>query len=236
MERIDKIISSALNISRNDARAFIKRGAVIVNSACVKSIGEKIDEKSSEIFCNGERVVYQKYVYIMMNKPKGIISASQGAGEKTVVDILPAQMKRKNLFPAGRLDKETTGFMLITDDGEFAHNILSPKNHVPKTYIAKLDKPFSNEMIDAFKRGVKLKEDECMPALLEPAGKGYLTARVTIKQGMYHQIKRMFAAFSITVTELERIKIGDLCLDEKLLPGECRYITPDELDMIKKDK
>ncbi len=236
MERIDKIISSALNISRNDARALIKRGAVCVNSVCVKSIGEKVDEISSEIFCNGERVIYQKYVYIMMNKPKGVISASQGAGEQTVVDILPAQMKRKNLFPAGRLDKDTTGFMLITDDGEFAHNILSPKNHVPKTYIAKLDKPFSNDMIDAFKKGVKLKADECMPALLEPVDKNYFTARVTIRQGMYHQIKRMFAAFSITVIELERIKIGDLCLDEKLLPGECRYITPAELDMIKKDK
>lgn len=151
-----------------------------------------------------------------MNKPKGVISASNGKGEKTVVDILPPDMKRKNLFPAGRLDKDTTGFMLITDDGELAHSILSPKNHIPKTYIAKLDKPFNDEIIREFEKGIELKDAKCLGASLEPVDGDYQVGKVIIKQGMYHQIKRMFSHFSINVVELKRIKMGSLDLDENL--------------------
>ena len=172
----------------------------------------------------------------MMNKPKGVISASDGKGDKSVIDILPAEMKRKNLFPAGRLDKDTTGFMLITDDGEFAHSILSPKNHIPKTYIAKLDKPFDETVVKEFESGVKLKDEKCMGAKLEAADGDFCTARVEIKQGMYHQIKRMFARFGLKVVELKRIKMGDLYLDESLKEGECRYISEKELSMISDKK
>lgn len=236
MERIDKIVSVALGISRSDAKALIKKGAVSANSKAVKNIGERFDEETAVITCNGERLSYNKYVYIMMNKPKGVVSASQGEKQKTVVDILPQDMKRKNLFPAGRLDKDTTGFVLITDDGDFAHKILSPKNHIPKTYIARLDKPFDDAVIQAFNDGVTLKDAVCMSAGLAPINGDYTTARVTIKQGMYHQIKRMFASFGLTVTELERVKMGGLCLDENLAQGECRYLSADELDMIKNGK
>lgn len=233
MERIDKIISVASGVSRADARALIKKGLVSVNGAVVKDIGFKADEKNDIICSRGEKLCYSKFVYIMMNKPKGVISASEGGKEKTVVDILPDSMKRKNLFPAGRLDKDTTGFVLITDDGDFAHKILSPKNHIPKTYIAQLDKPFDDTVASAFEQGVALKDDLCMPAKISAVDGDYTKALVIIKQGMYHQIKRMFGKFGITVTGLTRIKMGRLALDETLQPGGCRYITPDELEQIK---
>lgn len=233
MERIDKIISVSLGVSRADARPIIKRGLVSVNGAVVKDIGFKADEVNDVICHKGERIYYSKFVYIMMNKPKGVISASEGGSEKTVVDILPDNMKRKNLFPAGRLDKDTTGFVLITDDGDFAHKILSPKNHIPKTYIATLDKPFDAYVVTAFENGVALKDDLCMPAKISAVNGDCTKALVTIRQGMYHQIKRMFKKFGLTVTELERIQMGALALDQTLKPGECRYIAPNELELVK---
>lgn len=236
MERLDKIVATALQISRKDAISFIKSGRVNENGVALKDTKKKLDENTAELFLDENRIYYYKYVYIMMNKPKGIISASDGKGDKSVIDILPAEMKRKNLFPAGRLDKDTTGFMLITDDGEFAHSILSPKNHIPKTYIAKLDKPFDETIVKEFESGVKLKDEKCMGAKLEAADGDFCTARVEIKQGMYHQIKRMFACFGLKVVELKRIKMGDLYLDESLKDGECRYISEKELSMISDKK
>lgn len=146
MERLDKFLSREMNITRTQAKAVIRSGGVTVNSFPAKTADMKIDPLKDLVSANGTDVSYNKHVYIMMNKPKGVISSSDGhkTGEKTVVDILPPEMKRKNLFPAGRLDKDTTGFVLITDDGEFAHDILSPKNHIPKTYTAVLDKPFNS--------------------------------------------------------------------------------------------
>ena len=236
MERLDKIVATALQISRKDAISLIKSGRVNENGVALKDTKKKLDENTAELFLDVNRIYYYKYVYIMMNKPKGVISASDGKGDKSVIDILPAEMKRKNLFPAGRLDKDTTGFMLITDDGEFAHSILSPKNHIPKTYIAKLDKPFDETVVKEFESGVKLKDEKCMGAKLEAAGGDFCTARVEIKQGMYHQIKRMFARFGLKVVELKRIKMGDLYLDESLKEGECRYISEKELSMISDKK
>ncbi|MCM1115259.1 MAG: rRNA pseudouridine synthase [Clostridium sp.] len=236
MERIDKIIAKAENISRTDARALIKKGLVTIDGKIIRDIGQKADELACEIICNGSRLCYSEFVYIMMNKPKGVISASDGGADTTVVDILPQEMKRKNLFPAGRLDKDTTGFVLITDDGGFAHRILSPKNHIPKTYIAKLDKPFDAHVMEGFKQGVRLNTDICMPAELEAVGGDYTAARVTIRQGMYHQIKRMFSHYGLTVLELERIKMGDLYLDETLESGACRYLTDEELKLVESCK
>ena len=152
MERTDKIVATALQISRKDALTLIKKGRISANGKIIKDAKTKLDENSAELFFDDKRIYYNKYVYIMMNKPKGVISASNSKDEKTVIDILPDDMKRKNLFPAGRLDKDTTGFLLITDDGELAHSILSPKNHIPKTYIAKLDKPFDENIIKEFEK------------------------------------------------------------------------------------
>lgn len=231
MERIDKIISSQLNITRSEARAFIKSKKVLLNGVPVKALNEKADTEKDIVTVDGQEISFKQYVYIMMNKPKGVISSTDGrkTGEKTVVDILPDDMKRRNLFPAGRLDKDTTGFMLITDDGEFAHRILSPKHHIPKTYIAVLDKPFDDTLVKAFENGVEIGDDVCMPAQISAKDGDFHTAVVTIKQGMYHQIKRMFKKFGITVLELKRIKMGSFELDENLAPGQCRYIESDEM-------
>lgn len=235
MERIDKIISTALGLTRSEARDAVRRGRVCVNGKTVKSPAEKADTEKDNITVDNNEIAFEEFVYIMMNKPKGVISSTDGrkTGEKTVVDILPDEMKRKNLFPAGRLDKNTTGFMLITDDGKFAHDILSPKKHISKTYIAQLDKPFNTDVENAFASGVKIGEDICMPARLESVDGEKTVAKVTISQGMYHQIKRMFSAFGISVVELKRIKMGGLELDENLSPGECRYLSREELNKVR---
>lgn len=235
MERIDKIISNELNVARSDAKSLIKSGRVFVNGVCEKSASRRLDEEKDILNVCGKEIKFRKFVYIMMNKPKGVISSTDGrkTNEKTVIDILPDDMKRKNLFPAGRLDKNTTGFVLITDDGEFAHRILSPKNHIPKTYIASLDKPFDEDIIEAFANGVTIGSEECLPAFLEAVNGDYKTARVVINQGMYHQIKRMFKSFGIEVVELKRIKMGKLPLDDKLSDGECRFLDEFELELIK---
>ena len=237
MERIDKVISRELNIGRSEAKTLIKQGRVVLNGLPDKSFNDKLDEEKDILGVDGREIKLRKLVYIMMNKPKGVISSTDGrkTAEKTVIDILPEEMKRKNLFPAGRLDKNTTGFVLITDDGEFAHRILSPKNHVEKEYIANLDKPFDDELIGAFAQGVTIGEDECLPAGLEAVNGDHKTARVTIRQGMYHQIKRMFKKFSIEVLELKRIRMGGLYLDEALAPGECRYLDESEVDSINQN-
>ena len=237
MERIDKIISRELNIGRSEAKALIKQGRAALNGLPVKSFNEKLDEEKDSLSVDGKEIKSRRFVYIMMNKPKGIISSTDGrkTAEKTVIDILPEEMKRKNLFPAGRLDKNTTGFVLITDDGEFAHRILSPKNHVEKEYIAELDKPFDDEMIEAFAKGVTIGEDECLPAELEAVNGDRKIARVIIKQGMYHQIKRMFKKFSIEVIELKRIRMGGLYLDGTLAPGACKYLDENDMKLIKPD-
>lgn len=232
MTRLDKILSRELNITRSEAKALIKRGDCAVNGIVAKSGDQKCAD-SDEITVNGKPISNNEFVYIMLNKPKGVISASEGRDEKTVVDILPDDMKRRGLFPAGRLDKDTTGFALITDDGEFAHDILSPKKHVDKTYIAKLDKPFNDEVISDFKSGMTLNGEDLIEAELEPIDNDFTLAKVVLRQGLYHQVKRMFKKHGITVLELHRTAIGGLKLDETLEFGECRFITKDELDTIR---
>lgn len=236
MERTDKIVATALQISRKDALALIKKGRISANGKIIKDAKTKLDENSAELFFDDKRIYYNKYVYIMMNKPKGVISASNSKDEKTVIDILPDDMKRKNLFPTGRLDKDTTGFLLITDDGELAHSILSPKKHIPKTYIAKLDKPFDENIIKEFEKGIEFKDEKCLPAKLEAVGGDFKVAKVVIKQGMYHQVKRMFSHFKITVLELKRIKMGALCLDENLKEGECKYLAKEDISLLSQNQ
>lgn len=232
MERIDKILARELNITRSEAKKIIAEKRVMINSAVAKA--ESKCSEADEITLDGKVLSNNKFVYIMMNKPKGVISASEGKGEKTVVDILPDNMKRRGLFPAGRLDKNTTGFMLITDDGELAHDILSPKKHIDKTYIATLDKPFTQEVKDDFEAGMKLGDDRLLSAELEAIDGDFTKAKVVLKQGLYHQVKRMFKKYGITVVELDRIKMGNLELDSSLKQGECRYLLPEEIEKLTK--
>lgn len=230
-QRLDKEISKKLNISRSQAKALIKSKAVFINGACAENADLKISG-TDEISVNGKSINKNQFVYIMLNKPEGVISASSSNEEKTVIDLLPQEMRRKGLFPAGRLDKNTTGFALITDDGEFSHKILSPKNHISKTYTAVLDKPFTHEVKEDFEKGMLLNGSALLPAKLCELDGDFTRAEIIISQGIYHQIKRMFKKHGITVLKLKRTKIGALCLDKSLKERECRYITSDELNLI----
>lgn len=233
-ERIDKIIASQGLASRSEVKAMIKRGEVVLNGAVVKDSGTKACY-SDEILVNGEKLFQTKFTYIMLNKPAGVISATDDKRYKTVVDILPDDLKRKNLFPAGRLDKDTTGFCLVTDDGAFAHNILSPTRHITKTYIAKLASPIDyEEGKKAFEEGVVLKDGTVLLSakltIIEDSDEPVY--KVVIKEGKYHQIKRMFASLGSKVIELKRVAMGGLALDETLKPGESRLITEQELKAV----
>ena len=232
MERLDKLLSHNLNITRSEAKSLIKNKAVCINGKTVTASDIKCDS-GDDISVNGKGINSSKFVYIMLNKPAGVLSASEDKSEKTVIDLLPEDMRRKELFPAGRLDKDTTGFALITDDGAFAHDILSPKKHVEKTYIATLDKPFDAEVKADFEGGMLLGEEKLLPAKLSEVDGDFTKAEVVIRQGIYHQIKRMFKKHGIAVTALKRVKIGGLPLDETLKEGEARYISEKELLLIK---
>ncbi len=232
MTRLDKLIADKLNTTRSEAKLLIKKGEVFVNSNAIFSPDFKCSE-ADEITVSGKKLSADKFVYIMMNKPKGFVCASEDRDEKTVVELLPDDMKIKNLFPAGRLDKDTTGFVLITNDGEFAHSILCPKKHVEKTYLALLDKPVECSVIKDFESGMELGKEKLMPAKLSTENEEKTLAKIVIRQGIYHQIKRMFKKHGLEVLELKRIKIGNLPLDKNLKEGESRYITQDELKLIK---
>ncbi len=231
MTRLDKILSTQLNISRTDAKQMIKKGRVRVNGIPAKSGDVKVAD-ADIVAVDGNEISYSRFVYIMMNKPKGVISASDGKGEKTVVDLVPSDMQRRGLFPAGRLDKDTTGFVLLTDDGEFAHSILAPSRHIDKTYVVTLDKPVTPEAVADFRSGMELNGERLMQADAEIISEDATVCRVVLRQGLYHQIKRMFKKHGLTVLELKRVKMGNLPLDDSLLPGECRYLSQKELDLI----
>lgn len=228
--RIDKLLSDNLNLSRKQVKSIIAQGRVKVDGAVVLK-GEEKAEEQSVITLDGKEVSVSRFVYIMLNKPKGVVSAGNDRKDVTVVDILPDELKRKNLFPAGRLDKDTVGFVLLTDDGDFAHRILSSKNHVEKTYIARIEKDLSDDDIKRFEEGISFDEEtQYLGAKCRMVGDR--TAEVKIVEGKYHQIKRMFLAVGNKVLELKRTSIGGLELDGSLREGEARRITPEELDMI----
>lgn len=231
MTRLDKILSTQLNISRTDAKQMIKKGRVSVNGIPAKSGDVKVAD-ADIVAVDGNEISYSRFVYIMMNKPKGVISASEGKGEKTVVDLVPSDMQRRGLFPAGRLDKDTTGFVLLTDDGEFAHSILAPSRHIDKTYVVTLDKPVTPKAVADFRSGMELNGEKLLQADAEIISEDATVCRVVLRQGLYHQIKRMFKKHGLTVLELKRVKMGNLPLDDSLLPGECRYLSQKELDLI----
>ena len=231
MTRLDKILSTQLNISRTDAKQMIKKGRVSINGIPAKSGDVKVAD-ADIVAVDGNEISYSRFVYIMMNKPKGVISASDGKGEKTVVDLVPSDMQRRGLFPAGRLDKDTTGFVLLTDDGEFAHSILSPSRHIDKTYVVTLDKPVTPEVVQDFRSGMELNGERLLQADVGIISEDATVCRVVLRQGLYHQIKRMFKKHGLTVVELKRVKMGNLPLDDSLLPGECRYLSQNELDLI----
>lgn len=235
MERLDKIIASQGKYSRSEVKRLVKAGLVRVNGNIVKSSDIKCDVSTDEITVDGVSLNYKKHIYIMLNKPKGVISATEDASQKTVIDLVPSELKRAGLFPAGRLDGDTTGFVLITDDGDFAHRILSPKNHIMKTYHATLKKTLTDEDIVAFKKGLTLGDGtKCLEAYVRMLPDRENVAEVIICEGKYHQVKRMFASLGNRVLELKRVKMGELDLDESLAEGECRELTDSELERVQR--
>lgn len=232
-ERIDKWIASTTTLSRKEVKALLRQKRVTVNGVTVTDGGFQTDVEQDAVAVDGVPFSIKPHIYIMLNKPTGIVSASRSQKDKTVVDLVPPQLQRNGLFPAGRLDKDTTGFVLITDDGDFAHRILSPKNHIQKTYIAHLEKPISPTEIAILKQGVVLRDGtQLLPASVDVIGEDMQTVQIRICEGKYHQIKRMLAAVGNRVTALRRTHMGALPLDTALPPGACREITPEELNKI----
>lgn len=228
-QRLDKFISNQLILSRSVVRTGIHRGQAVVNGMVVRDIAFAVDAQHDEIIYNGEKVGFKEYVYILMNKPKGVLSAATDKSRQTVVDLVPEHIKRQSLAPVGRLDKDTTGLLLITDDGVFAHNCISPKKAISKSYIATLDGDINDDMIKKFKEGVVLADGTCCrPAILERVSQNI--ARIIITEGKYHQIKRMFGTVGLGVNDLHREAIGGLHLPDDLKSGECIEMTKQELE------
>lgn len=226
MERLDKIISSQRADGRKEVQKLIKSGAVLVNGKICKKLDTKVDPEKDEIVVDGQALNYSKYIYIMMNKPAGVVSATEDRQFKTVIDIIPEDMKRKGLFPVGRLDRDTEGLLLITDDGDFAHSITSPKKHVDKKYVAKLDGEITEDTVKAFSDGIEFSDGtKCRSAVLECDENDKKTGIVTICEGKYHQVKKMFLCCGLKVVHLQRISIGGLHLDSNLHIGECKLLT-----------
>lgn len=230
LQRIDKILSSQNIASRSEIKDMIKAGRILADGKTVKRPEKKFDPEISEFIIDGEKLTFRKFLYIMMNKPQGVLSASSDRNAQTVIDLLPPELYRKDLFPAGRLDKNTEGFILITNDGELAHKMLSPKSHVYKLYEAEVDRPLDEKDVKAFADGIKCGDIQFMPAGMKIIGEN--RALVEICEGKFHQVKKMFHALGTEVTALKRLRIGGVFLDEKLTPGECRELTKNEINDI----
>jgi 16S rRNA pseudouridine516 synthase len=235
LERLDKILSNLGYGSRKEIKALVKAGAVIVDEKVVKDNGMQLDPEKSKIVVNGEELTYRKYIYLMMNKPDGVISATFDNKDETVIDLLYPEHQVFNPFPVGRLDKDTVGLLLITNDGELNHKLISPKWHVDKVYYAEIDKKVNEDDIERFKEGIELDDGyKCMSAKLEieEATEEGSKVLVTVQEGKYHQVKRMFEAVGKNVVYLRRIKFGNLPLDEDLEEGEYRELTEEELNVL----
>ncbi len=232
MERLDKFLSSRSGFSRKDIKELAKKGKITVNGIIEKDTSFHVSDNDA-ITVNGEIFGGQKHVYIMLHKPKGVVSVSESDSDTTVIDLLPDEIKRSGLFPAGRLDKDTTGFVLITDDGDFAHRILSPKRHVTKTYEVTLRDGAEESYKKAFSDGISLSDGtKCLSADIVFSDDPHKVT-VRLREGRYHQVRRMFASLGNHVSELHRSAIGNLSLDENLTEGEARFLTEEELLLIQ---
>ena len=221
--------------TRKEVKGYLRDSYVTVDGKIVKDCGQNVDERKQTIIFNGETVVYKEFVYLMMNKPAGVLSATEDSrGVKTAIDILPLEYSHYNVGPAGRLDIDTEGFLLLTNDGVFVHNIISPNKHVDKVYYAKVDGELDNDDVEAFADELVLGDEyKCMPAKLEIISSGPVSeALVTLHEGKFHQVKRMFLARQKEVIFLKRISIGGVKLDEKLAIGDTRELTQSEVEVL----
>ena len=227
MERLDKLLAATGKWSRKEAKALIKAGRVRVEDRLPKGPEDKVEE-GTLVTVDGKPIFTEKYVYLMLHKPAGVISATQDEKEKTVLDLLPKDLRRKDLFPVGRLDKDTEGLLLLTNDGPLAHELLAPGRHVDKVYYTKVDGVLNAEDVVAFQQGITLGDGtECLPAGLDLISEQ--EALVTLREGKYHQVKRMLASRGKPVVYLKRLGMGKLKLDPSLPAGAWRPLTPEEL-------
>lgn len=227
--RLDKYLASIPVGTRSQVKDMIKKGRVRVNDTVALKPEQKIISDRDLVTVDGKAVCYEEYVYYMLHKPAGVISATTDPKKETVLSLLPD--KRKDLFPVGRLDIDTEGLLLITNDGELCHRLLSPRHHVDKCYYAQTDLPIPSDAPERFEQGLDLGDFTSMPAKLVIQSE--TEAYVTVQEGKFHQVKRMFEAVGVTVTYLKRLSMGSLVLDEALAPGESRPLTKQELEELR---
>ncbi|MGL5416039.1 MAG: pseudouridine synthase [Clostridium sp.] len=236
MERLDKIISNLGFGSRKEVKTLVKKGFVEVDGVVVKDSNMKVNPDEAIIKVNGEELYYREFIYLMMNKPDGVISATYDNRDMTVIDLLHVDYQAFEPFPVGRLDKDTVGLLLLTNDGELNHRLIAPKWHVDKVYFARIDKEVTEEDVKAFKEGITLEDGyECKEAKLEilKADEEGSEVNITIQEGKFHQVKRMFEARDKKVVYLQRTEFGGLPLDRDLEEGEYRELTDEEIEHLK---
>ncbi|HEY9061165.1 MAG TPA: pseudouridine synthase [Pseudobacteroides sp.] len=234
-QRLDKVVSNFGYGTRKEIKAMVKNGSIKVDGQVVKDSGIHIDPNSSTIEINGEVLNYKEFIYLMLNKPQGVISATFDQRHKTVVELMPEEVFHYKLFPVGRLDIDTEGLLIMTNDGDLAHEVLSPKKHVRKKYYALINGEVIESDKKAFAEGITIDDGyKTMPALLDIIRSGITSEiELTIVEGKFHQVKRMFEAIGKEVRFLKRIEMGGVLLDESLKPGECRELTKEELETLR---
>ena len=225
--RLDKYIAAAAGMSRSDVKAALSRGRVCVNGAPARDPALKIDEQAARVTLDGRELCFSLHTHVMLNKPAGVLTATEDRAQPTVMDLLPEELRPRGLTPIGRLDKDTTGLLLLSTDGQLAHRLISPRHHVDKEYLARVEGVLDADDVAAFAAGMELSDFTALPAALEIVQENL--ARVTLREGKYHQVKRMLAARGKPVLELRRVRMGAIALDESLAPGQARRLTAEEV-------
>lgn len=234
MVRLDKYIATVLIISRKDAALMIRKGRIAVDGVVADKADMKVDPEKNEITCDGQKLFYSEYIYIMLNKPKGLVCSSEDRRDNTVISLFPPEYTDKGISCVGRLDKDTTGLLLVTNDGNLAHKLLSPKSHKPKKYYVTTDKPFTPDDIETMKKGIVIEGKNTAPAYLELIEDSPLCAFVTITEGKFHEVKRLcYACGQKEVTALKRTEFSGLLLDEALEEGKWRMLSQEEINVLK---
>lgn len=235
-QRLDKIIASTGRFSRREVKLLARQGRLLVDGRAVRDTAEKADPETAEILVDGEPLLWRRRTWVMLHKPAGCLSATEDGRGPTVLDLLPEELRRQGLFPVGRLDKDTEGLLLLTNDGALAHDLLSPRHHVDKVYYVRTSGRLTEDDRAAFAAGMTLADGlHCLPAGLEILSAGEESeALVTLREGKFHQIKRMLAQLGKPVVYLKRLRMGNLTLDPALAPGEFRFLTRAEQELLEK--
>ena len=232
MERLDKVISAMGLLSRREVKEMARQGRILVDGVPALSPEQKVDPVLSRILVDGAVLHYAQYTYLLLHKPAGLLTATEDPRQKTVMDLLPGAYRKRGLSPVGRLDKDTEGLLLLTNDGDLNHRLTSPRYHVDKTYYARVDGTLSQQDADAFSRGIVLQDFTCLPAKLEVLGPQ--ECLVTVQEGKFHQVKRMLGSRGAPVTYLKRLTMGPLSLGDELAPGAYRELTAGEISALRR--